>query len=49
VRKSLEWWGENKKETKTHHHRLLKVTWKQGMAARGYYSRHQLREGSQHG
>jgi len=49
MRKSLEWWGQNKKETKTHHHRLLKVTSEQGMVATSYYLPGHLKEGSQCG
>ncbi len=41
--------GGNKKETKTHHRRLLKLTCERRMAAAGYYLPRQLREGSQRG
>jgi hypothetical protein len=37
VRKSFEWWGENKKDRKTHHHPPLHSTCKHAMAAAGSY------------
>jgi hypothetical protein len=49
MRKHWERLPGNKKETKTHRRRLLKAARKRGMAAAGYYSPCQLREGIKRG
>ena len=49
MRKHWEWWEGNKKEGKTHCHRLLHATRKQGMTAVGSYLPCELREGSRCG